>query len=105
MLTYGEVLGVLEEALPGCAFLELLIPDRFLVPVPRLAERHPKHPGPSPFARRGVERRRATEKNRLVLRRQVRSERHRRLAASSAPASPQTVSPIRSSRRTRSPRP
>ena len=41
--------------------LELLIPDRFLVAVPRMAQRHPKHPGPSPFARRGVERRRPAE--------------------------------------------
>ena len=41
--------------------LEFLIPDRFLVAVPRMAERHPKHPRPAPLAGRGVERRRAAE--------------------------------------------
>ena len=42
--------------------LEFLIPDRFLVAVSRMAQGHPKHPGPSPFAGRGVERRRAAKK-------------------------------------------
>ena len=41
--------------------LELLIPDRFLVAVPRVAQRHAKHPRPAPLAGRGVERRRAAE--------------------------------------------
>src|SRR5207247_1845565 len=47
--------------------LELLIPDRFLVAVPRMAQRHPKHPGPSPLARGGVERGRAAEEIYLCL--------------------------------------
>jgi hypothetical protein len=47
--------------------LELLIPDRFLVAVPRMAQRHPKHPGPSPLARGGVERRGASEEIHLRL--------------------------------------
>ena len=47
--------------------LELLIPDRFLVAVPRVAQRHPKHPRPSPLARRRVERRRAAEEIDLRL--------------------------------------
>ena len=41
--------------------LELLIPDRLFVAVARVAERHAKHPRPSPLARRRVERRRAAE--------------------------------------------
>src|SRR5712691_1283815 len=47
--------------------LELLIPDRFLVAVPRMAQRHPKHPGPSPLAGRGVERGRPAEEIYLRL--------------------------------------
>jgi hypothetical protein len=47
--------------------LELLIPDRFLVAVPRMAQCHPKHPGPSPLARGGVERGRPAEEIHLCL--------------------------------------
>ena len=47
--------------------LELLIPDRFLVAVPRMAQRHPKHPGPSPLARGRVERGRPAEEILLRL--------------------------------------
>ena len=41
--------------------LELLIPDGFFVAVARVAERHAKHPRPSPLAGRRVQRRRAAE--------------------------------------------
>src|SRR5262245_15775169 len=41
--------------------LELLIPDRFLIAVAWVAERHPKHPRPTPFTGGRVERRRAAE--------------------------------------------
>ena len=47
--------------------LELLIPDRFLVAVPRMAQGHPKHPGPPPLARGGIERRRPAEEIHLRL--------------------------------------
>jgi len=47
--------------------LELLIPDRVLVAVARMAQRHPKHPGPSPLARGRVECRRAAEEIHLRL--------------------------------------
>src|SRR5262249_18061274 len=46
---------------------ELLIPDRFFVSVPRVPERHPKHPWSSPFAGRGIERRRPAEEIDLRL--------------------------------------
>ena len=42
--------------------LELLVPDGFLVAMTRMTERHPKDPGPAPFAGGDVERRRPTEK-------------------------------------------
>jgi hypothetical protein len=35
---------------------ELLIPHGFFVAVPRVAERHPEHPRPTPLTRRGLER-------------------------------------------------
>jgi hypothetical protein len=41
--------------------LELLIPDRFLIAVPRMPERHPEDPRPSPLAGGRVERRGAAE--------------------------------------------
>ena len=41
--------------------LELLIPDRFLVAVTRVAQRHPEHPGTAPLARLAIEGRRALE--------------------------------------------
>jgi hypothetical protein len=47
--------------------LELLIPDRFLVAVARVAERYPRDPQPSPLPGAGVERRRATEEVDLRL--------------------------------------
>jgi hypothetical protein len=39
----------------------LLVPDRLLVAVPGVAERHAEHPGPLPLAGGGVERRNALE--------------------------------------------
>ena len=47
--------------------LELLIPGRFLVAVPRMAQRHPKPPGSSPLARGGLECGRPAEEIHLRL--------------------------------------
>ena len=84
--------------------LELLIPDRFFVAMARVAQRHAKHPRPSPLARRRVERRRAAEEIDLRLPRRARSERRRRPGAS-ARSSARSASPTRSWRRSRTPRP
>jgi hypothetical protein len=48
--------------------LELLIPDGFLIAVTGVAKRHPKHPRPSPFPRRHVQRRGAAEEINLRFR-------------------------------------
>lgn len=40
---------------------ELLIPHRLFIAVARVAQCHPKHPGPTPFPGRRVERGRAAE--------------------------------------------
>jgi hypothetical protein len=47
--------------------LELLIPDRFLVAMPRMAERQAKDPRPTPLAGRRIERRRSAEEIDLSL--------------------------------------
>ena len=84
--------------------LELLIPDRFFVAVPRVARASSETPtavATRPWRRRASARR---GRNRLALRRRARSERRRRPGAS-ARSSARTVSPIRSWRRSRTPRP
>ena len=83
--------------------LELLIPDRFFVAVPRVTERQAKHPR-ADATRRWPRRASARRgRNRLGLRPRVRSETRRRRAAS-ARSSARTASPIRSWRRSRTPR-
>ncbi len=47
--------------------LDKVRPDRFLIAMPRMAQRHSKHPGPSPLTRGGVERGRPAEEIHLRL--------------------------------------
>ena len=104
-MTSGHAPEIAERALvQPQERLELLIPHGFLVAVARVAQRHPKHPRPAPLARRRVQRRRAAEEIHLAFGARARSETRRRPGAS-ARSSARTASPIRSSRRSRTPRP